>query len=277
MLQDNLVKEIKTDLSSLIWKTEKVKNLDGKLIQNEIKLIDCSKNQLQNFYEHCKTMLYNIDKNNPGRYTLLEIVKDQRIRCNAELFLRHLERVNQISRFQFLNNIRNILSINKDINAKDLVINDIAGGCPDEFKEIPLTIVMDGTLDKLGKFNRQHITLAFILKHGLWFTSQEIKDLTEYDDNGNIRDRLEVVKERLGLKSYVVLKATPKGFNYSQMRACINLKSKKYSELTTDQLIILRNNILFSLEDLIIYHIKGWETRKSQIELVASHNNLFLD
>ena len=256
------------NVESFIWKTEKTKELDGTILQNEIKLVNCSKEQLVKFYNHCETMLTNTDKDNPGRRVLLNIVKDQRIRCNVELLLRHLEKNNNITRFQFLHNIRAVLENNPHVNAKDLTIADVTGGCPEEFKDIPLSIVMDGTLDKLGKFNRQHITLAFILKQGIWFTTSELADLTEYDENNILKDRIEVVKERLALKSYVTIKPTPKGLSYTQMRACINLKSKKYSELTTEQLLILRNRILFSLEDLIHYHIKGWEERQNQIKIV---------
>ena len=52
------------------------------------------------------------------------------------------------------------------------------------------------------------------------------------------------------------------------MYAMTSLKSKKYSELTTLQLETLRNRILYSLESEINFHIKQWEKRLSQIELV---------
>ena len=45
----------------------------------------------------------------------------------------------------------------------------------------------------------------------------------------------------------------------------INLKSKKYSDLTTDQLRLLRDRILFSLEDDVRLHADQWEERKKQI------------
>ena len=69
------------NIESFIWKTEKTKELDGTILQNEVKLIDCSKEQLNKFYTHCEIMLTNTDKDNPGRKVLLNIVKDQRIRC----------------------------------------------------------------------------------------------------------------------------------------------------------------------------------------------------
>jgi AAA+ superfamily predicted ATPase len=49
----------------------------------------------------------------------------------------------------------------------------------------------------------------------------------------------------------------------------VKLKSKKYSELTTDQLTLLRNKILFRLEDEVEFHISQWEERIEQIKKVA--------
>lgn len=131
-------------------------------------------------------------------------------------------------------------------------------------------MVREGCLDRLGKFNKQHITLTFILKQGLWFTAQESKDLVEKDPKtGQIRDKIEVAKERLGLKPTSTLYVTPKGLSYAQLRSMVNLKSKKYTELTTDQLRLLRNKILYALEDDVRFHISQWETRKNQIKLVC--------
>ena len=106
----------------------------------------------------------------------------------------------------------------------------MVGGCPTEFARLPIDIVLEGCLDKLGKFNKQHITLTFILKQGLWFTQQESKDLTEKTPSGEFREKSEVAKERLGLKPSVNLYMTPKGLSFTQLRAMVNLKSKKYSE-----------------------------------------------
>ena len=141
--------------------------------------------------------------------------------------------------------------------------------CPEEFKDIPTELVREGCLDRLGKFNKQHITLTFILKQGLWFTAQESKDLVEKDSDGQLRDKLVVSRERLGLKPTAPIYITPKGLNYTQLRAMVNLKSKKYTELTTDQLKVLRNRILYSLAEEVKFHISQWETRKEQIKMVC--------
>lgn len=269
--------EKNNNIKSFVWKGKK-EEVNGQMMQREIRLMDATPEQLKEFYEHCQSMLHNTNKDNPGRYTLLEIIKEQRLKCNTELFLRWLETEKGMPRFRFMESLRNTLNNNKDaITDPDLFpISVCVGGCPDEFADIPISIVLEGCLDKLGKFNKQHLTLTFILKQGLWFTAQESKDLIEKNSKGEIRDKLEVAKERLNLKTSISLYITPKGLSYGQLRSMIGLKSKKYSELTTGQLETLRNRILFSLEDDVRFHINQWETRKNQILQVCEARNITL-
>lgn len=265
----------KSDVKNFIWKGAK-KEVNGVTVQEEIKLMDATPEQLKKFYKHCNSMLYNQDWKNPGRYVLIDIIKDQIDRCNCELFLRWLEQEKGKPRFNFLSDIRTVLDNNKDIisDTRTLPISTIVGGCPEEFKNLSVSLVLDGLLDRLGKFDKQHITLTFILKQGLWFTQTELKDLTEKDENGNIRDRVEVVRERLGLKPDANIYITPKGLSYTQLRAMILLKSKKYSELTTDQLKTLRNIILFALIDEAQFHIKQWKDRLNMISLCCEERGI---
>lgn len=257
------------DINTFIWKGRKVE-VNGQLVQEEKRLVDCSEEELRTFYNHCESMLYNDSKEFPGRYVLLDIIKDQRERCNAELFLRWLEQEGSVPRYTFLASLRVFLDNNKGIDTKEVFISEaLVGDCPTEFARLPIDVVLEGCLDKLGKFNKQHITLTFILKQGLWFTQQESKDLTEKTATGEFREKADVAKERLGLKPSVNLYMTPKGLSFTQLRAMVNLKSKKYSELTTPQLETLRNRILFSLEDEVKFHISQWETRKNQIKMVC--------
>ena len=270
----------KADIKSFVWKGEK-KEVNGVLTQEEIRLIDADENQLKKFYNHCMSMLYNEDKQNPGRYLLLNIIKDQIERCNCELFLRWLEQEKGKPRFTFLSDIRTILDNNKDSipDTKSVPISAIVGGCPDEFKDIPISLVIEDCIDRLGYFNKQHITLSFIVKQGLWFTQQELKDLTERNEDGTIKDRIEVVKERLGLKlkPNINLYITPKGLTFGQLKAMLLLRSKKYSELTTDQLKTLRNVILFALSDEVRFHINQWESRITQLKEVAEFKGITLE
>ena len=270
----------KADIKSFVWKGEK-KEVNGVLTQEEIRLIDADENQLKKFYNHCMSMLYNEDKQNPGRYLLLNIIKDQIERCNCELFLRWLEQEKGKPRFTFLSDIRTILDNNKDSipDTKSVPISAIVGGCPDEFKDIPISLVIEDCIDRLGYFNKQHITLSFIVKQGLWFTQQELKDLTERNEDGTIKDRIEVVKERLGLKlkPNINLYITPKGLTFGQLKAMLLLRSKKYSELTTDQLKTLRNVILFALSDEVRFHINQWESRITQLKEVSEFKGITLE
>lgn len=264
------------DITSFVWKGPRVE-VNGQLMQTEKRLIDCSEEELKGFYEHCDSMLYNEDREYPGRYVLLDIIKDQRNRCNAEMFLRWLEQEKEMPRFTFLSSLRVFLDNNKNIDTKEVLIAEaLIGNCPREYDTLPIKLVLEGCLDQLGRFNKQHITLTFILKQGLWFSPQESKDLTEKDENGEFREKTTVAKERLRLKPTVNLYITPKGLSFTQLRAMVNLKSKKYSELTTPQLETLRNKILFALEDEVKLHIKQWETRKNQIKMVCDSKGFTL-
>lgn len=265
----------KFDPKNFVWKGAK-KEVDGVIVQDETKLGDATPEQLNKFYQHCQSMLYSQDYKNPGRYVLIDIIKDQIVRCNCELFLRWLEQEKNKPRFNFLSDIRTVLDNNKDIisDTRNIPISSIVGGCPEEFRDLPINLVLDGLLDRLGKFSKDHITPTFILKQGLWFTQSELKDLTEKDKDGNIRDRVEVVRERLGLNPRINIYITPKGLSYTQLRAMVLLRSKKYSELTTEQLKTLRNIILFALIDEVQFHIKQWEERRAIIEKVAADRGI---
>lgn len=128
-------------------------------------------------------------------------------------------------------------------------------------------MIIDGCLDRLGTFNKKHITRTFILKQGIWLTPAESKELAE---SGETRDRLEVIRERLNIKDIEKLYINSKGLNYTQMRAMLNIKpNKKYMDLTTHQLETLRYRILFSLEETVKDHIAAWEKRMEEIESVA--------
>lgn len=98
------------------------------------------------------------------------------------------------------------------------------------------------------------------------------------DSKGNPRDRLEVIRERLGIKDIEKLYINSKGLNYTQVRAMLNIKSdKKYMDLTTTQLETLRYRILFNLEEEIKKHIDTWERLMGELELVAEHKGFSLN
>lgn len=256
------------DVNKFIWKGNKELDTTGKYIQKEIKLIDMSISELNHCYEHCKTMLYNKDSKNPGRYIVLNIIEDQRLRCGAELFLRYVSIEKGIPRFTLVSSLNEWTKNNPTI--KNPLIEDVLSKIPIEFSKIPISLIIDGCLDKLGVFNKKHITRTFILKQGFWLTAAESKEITDRFE-GKVKDKLEVVREDLRLKEVEKLYPNSKGLNFSQMRAMITLRpNKKYVDLTTLQLETLRNRILFSLEEAVLKHIAAWEERMSQIEKVLN-------
>lgn len=258
------------DINSFVWKGRKVE-VNGNRVQSEKKLMDCSEEELRTFYNHCETMLHNTSKDMPGRYVLLDIIKDQVLRCNAELFLRWLEQEKSTPRFEFLSSLRSFLDNNKSINPKEITISQaLVGKCPIAFANLPIDLVLEGCLNRLGKFNKQHLTLTFILKQGLWFTPEESKELAEKTSDGSYKEKVEVAKEKLGIDPSIELYITPKGLSFAQMKAMINLRSRTYSELTQTQLETLRDRVLYSLDNEVRYHISQWEMRKNQISMVCN-------
>lgn len=262
----------KSEFDTYIWKGNKTIDENGRYKQSEKRLIDMSEKELQSAYEHCKTMLFNGDSKNPGRYSVLKLISNQRDKCGAELFLRYVESKELFTRFTLIGTINEFLDKNKEaLKGMKPTIGTMFSSVPDNFEKVPLELLMDGCLDRLGIFNKKHITRSFILRQGVWLTSSESKDLKENSTSKEYNQILEL-RERLGLKEIEKLYINSTGLNYAQMRAMMTLKpNKKYVDLTTLQLEILRNRVLFSLEEDVKKHIAAWETRMEQIEKVAEH------
>ena len=285
MLKEKLTEAINAknnDVNTFVWKL--ARKSDGS--QEEIRLVDATPEQLNTFYKHCNSMLYSTDKLNPGRYVLLDIIKDQREKCNVELYLRKLKDGsltggNGYPRHLYCQDVLSCINQNKSVfpqsKLNELSIGLITGGLPREFERISIASVIDGCLDQLGILDSRHITFSFILNMGIFLTPEEMKEFTEKDKDGNTRSKLEVIKERLNIKPSVRLTVKPSGLNFTELRAMLNLKPKKYSALTTDQLVTLRNKVLFRLEQEVNFHIDQWEERKSQIEKVAEYKGITLE
>lgn len=258
---------------SYIWKGKKDKDANGNFVQETVNLIDASEKQLRGFYTHCISMLYNQDRKSPGRRPLLDIVQAQKDRAGVELFLRESE-AEGTSRYTIIESIKQAMrfsGITQD-QAKSMFLNEFVV-VNSQYGNLPIKLVQEGCLQRLGKFDKSHITLTFILKQGLRLTEDEEQELSEYtiDERGNQvkRNYVEVVKERLNIADHMKVKIDSKGLTYSQLRAMLNLKSRYYNELTTEQLKTLRYRILFSLEDDIMFHIQQWEERMAQLTEVA--------
>ena len=292
VLGEKLVQAINDKESSVenfVWKGPK-KEINGVRVQEEIKLIDATPEQLKQFYAHCQSMLYSEDKKNPGRKILLNIIKDQRQKCNAELYLRWLENKYLTNipeqrvvypRFLYVKDIREALELNIETIKKEAYsttpITILTSGVPMEFRDVTINDVILGGVDLLGLFDRSHLSLSFITKMGVWLTDKEMNELLERDENGKARNRIEVIKERFNLRKDINLYPNEHGLSYNELRAMLNLKTKKYSELTTDQLVVLRDKVLFRFEDEVRFHISQWEDIISKLKQVATIKNVDLE
>lgn len=283
------INEHENNVENFIWKGPK-KEVNGVRVQEEVKLIDATPEQLNKFYAHCMSMLYSNDKKNPGRTILLDIIKRQRQKCNAELYLRWLENKYQTNipdvrkpypRFLYNSDIREALEVNKDSIPSEEYANTpitvLTDGVPMEFRDVTIQDVFLGAVGVLGLFDRSHISLSFITKMGVWLTDKEMNELLERDKDGKARNRIDVIKERFNLRKDIKLYPNENGLSYTELRAMLNLKTKKYSELTTDQLLVLRDKVLFRFEDEVRFHISQWEDIINKIERVAEIKGIILE
>jgi len=273
----------KNDYSNFIWKGEKRKEGD-KYVQESKRIIDMTPEELKECWNHCDKMLRNNDPKHLGRYNVLEEVTSQINKCNTELLLRYFENTYQkrengtaTKRFSLMISLRQLMNNNSEISDWSTVpFSSISNNLPDEFKDISVADVLDGCTDNLGAYNKQHLTMTFITKMGLWFTKTEENELK--GSNNSNAERLKVAKERLHLPSKLILRFSEKGLSYHEMRAMLMLpKKQKYSDMTTEQLVTLRNKVLLRLSREIDGHIYSWKHLQKQIELVAKSKGINLN
>jgi hypothetical protein len=271
----------KNDFSSFVWKGEKKKEGDRYVQENE-KIVDMSPERLKACYNHCNKMLYNEDPKHLGRYNVLEEVNEQSNKCNVELLLRyyensymHNENRADIKRRNLWISLRQLMANNPEVTDWSKVsITQISTDLPSEFKDVNIADVMDGCIDYLGILDKKHLTMTFITKMGLWFTKSEENELKGTSN----AERLKIAKERLHLPEKLNLRLSEKGLSYHEMRAILVLpKKQKYSDMTTEQLITLRNKVLLRFQKEVDGHIFSWNKLKKQIELVAKSKNINLN
>lgn len=279
----------RNDYSSFVWKGEK-KKVGDKYVQNAEKISEMTPERLKECWKHCEKMLKSDDPRHLGRYNVLDEINDNINRCNVELFLRYLEnsymkREHYVPTPRFklmiavkefiLNSEREAESKGMTLDWKKISINYLNGEeFPPEFQSINIADVLDGCIDKLGAFNKQHLTMTFITKMGLWFNKAEENEFKGISNS----DRLKIVKDKLHLPTKLILKFNEKGLSYHEMRAMLTLpKKQKYSDMTTEQLLTLRNKVLLRLSREIDGHIFSWRRLQKQIELVAKSKGIDLN
>jgi len=263
------VENKKNDINTFVWKHQ-----NGK----EERLMDMTSDDLQKCYDHVNSMLFNRNKFNPGKHEVRKNIKETYNSCNAELFMRYL--INECD-IDAIKSNRDLLDyIRHHRSEKSLSMNDsidtIFDGLPIVYKNITIDKLLDACLDKLGILNRKMISNKFILSQGIWLTDEEKRELTEFDPNGKIRNRMEVIKERLVLND-ISLRIDSNGLTYGEFRALVKLDSlPKISTIPTFTLKTLRDKILLLLDNDLNYHITKWEAIKSNVEQVAKYKNIHL-
>lgn len=271
----------KPDYSSFVWKGEKRKEGD-KYVQDNERIDSMSPGRLKECYRHCNKMLYSEDPKHLGRYNVLEEVTEQIRNCNTELLLRYFENSylrNEnrpaTKRFSLMISLRELMKNNPEISDWNMVtLSKFSENIPEEFHDITVENILNGCTDNLGAMNKQHLTMTFITKMGLWFTKAEENELK---GNSNA-DRLKIAKEKLHLPEKLILRFSEKGLSYHEMRAMLILpKKQKYSDMTTEQLCTLRNKVLLRLSREVDSHIYSWKRLMHQIELVAKSKGINLN
>ena len=273
-----------------IWKGRKVKIGDN-YVQESERIDEMSESRLKECYKHCIKMLTNDEVKTLGRYNVLEEVNEQINKCNVELFLRYCENAYlrregsvPIPRFKMNLNIRSfIMNSEEEAEKQDanldwntISINHMISELPAEFNTISIQDALEGCIDCLGVFNKQHLTLTFLTKMGIWFTKAEENELKAPSN----AERLKLAKEKLHLPDKLVLRFSEKGLSYKEMRAMLIIPSgrrQKYSDMTTEQLVTLKNKVLPRLQVTIDNHIKNWKKLKKQIEIVAKNKGIDLN
>ena len=257
------------DINQYVWKGK-----DNK----EIRLLDMSDNELQKVYNHATDMLYNNNKYTPGKSQVKKNIRVLIAHCNAELLKRYILHECNIDILK--SPIEIVQFIRESKKANNLTDTDsvttLFSHLPKEFETVTLDLLLSACLDQLDIINRKMISDNFILSQGIWLTDEEKADLTEYDENGQMRSWMEVIKERLILPN-IKLRVDPRGFSYAEFRALIHLSPlPKISTLPTDTLRLLRDKVFILLDADTDYHINKWETIKSNIEKVAEYKKITL-
>ena len=257
-------------LNNYVWKGPKQK-VNGEITQVTIKLVDASEEELRQYFEYCNMMLHNTSKNKPGRYPVLFNVIDQEYKCNSELLLRWFRSEEKTDQKTLLISIRKFIENNRDVTKpmSHLKAKDIASKLPTEFEEVLVSSLEDACLDTLGKFNKKHLTLTFISKQGIWLTAKETSDLNKKLQGEKTKSKIDKIKQECSIPDSIDLLIKENGLTFSEFKTALEIKNDKYSNMSSDQLKLLRDKLLPTLQSNIKKHILFWESQKEKIQEVA--------
>lgn len=257
-------------IEDYIWRGPRV---DG--VQKEIKLVDCDLQELQKYYNHCQQMLYNENPKVPGRYVLIKVIESQIQHCRAELLVRWLRSEKNYTYQHCYEDIQALIHKNKEALTQHAVekypISMLMSEIPNEYKRVPIGLVLRASMYSLGVCDISHITLNFLVKLGIYLTQQEMQqELFERDPNTEkARNRMEIIKEREGLNPALRLECKPDGLSYAEFHQMCKLHKDKYERFTTPQLKILSEKVFYRFQQRCEEQAKQWETKAAEIVEVA--------
>lgn len=237
------------------------------------RLLDMSNEELQKAYTHTLDMLYRKTGYKFGKLEVRKNIEKLYTSCNSELFRRYLQHDLTIDLFKTNKDIIDFINKFKESNhiTNQDKVTDMFSNVPKEFETLSVGDLINACLDLCEPINRKLISDEFIMSLGIWLTEDEKKDLTEFDENNNLRPWIQVMKERLFINGGY-FKVIPTGLSYSELRALLNLTQRtKVSAVASSTLYLLRDKILLLLDNDLEYHIKKWSNLKEQIEYVAEH------
>ncbi len=268
-LKRALKQKSENDINSFTWRDKQ---------GVEVRMLDMTEKELQSAFNHCKEMLWNDNRFSPGKFNIRNNLHTMFDNCNAELFVRYV--IHEIDT-DFLNTnrkLREFVSESKLANSynDDDSISLIFKNLPPVFRSITIGKLLCACFDKLEVINRKLISDKFIISQGIWLTDDEKRELTDYDSSGNLRNRLDVIKDRLLLND-ANLRSDPRGFTYSEFRLLVNLSiSQKVSSLSTNLLKTLRDKVIPMLDNDLNYHIEKWNKIIDNINKVAEYKQYLI-
>lgn len=213
------------------------------------------------------------------KYAIRENIHRTWDACNTELFVRYLLHDCNTD-IKTKKDILDYINSQKALHEESILNESISilfSGLDPIFEKVTVDRLMDACFDKLDVLNKKMITDKFILAQGIWLTDEEKVELTEVDKNGRLRNRMEVIKERLCLDPPIKLRVSPTGLSFAEFRSLVQLTTlPKISSLSTIALKTLRDKILLLLDNDLNYHIDKWNTLMSNIQRVAAARNIAL-
>lgn len=230
-------------------------------------LSEATKEELQQWKEHCESMLYSTNPKKLGKVNIYDQLEEQKNLCNAEIFMRTLisdERL-ELSKFSLGNIFINFIAANlhiEDIEKKPISL--MFDKLDPTFNTVTIENGRNACLNQLGVFKR-FFTNKFIYGLGIWITTKDTKDLN-LPKKATPREKLEALKTACGIPLNTFLRLNPNGLSLNEFKLALNIKNKNYSALTTNELVLLRDKLLNNYQLTLVKQITMWKNLLKNIE-----------